>query len=330
MRGKIGQCFVYRDRQLNKFLEVLVVSRPLFCLLPQIFNRIVVWRIRRQRVHREAIGMLGKKLLRCLAGVIPCPIMDKKQVCGGLRHDRLPERLVSFRVEPALNALIEQTPGERVTGPKHLVAFALATGGDLGLVAPSGPGVAQRAPLRKAGLIFKQEQAFPTLSGAQDRGPYVPEPGLTPGCIEMVRHKARLLKRKPYVVQQRTDIMAIVEDTKLAPDQYPDEGGVPTGRLKAHDLWAGLKEFDQPFPLPWGQLRAPATTMVVDQAVHSVQQEVLAPRIEARRAEPPALAQHLHWHVVHEQVEQHGSPPYQTHIIFLIGLLKTALEAFDG
>ena len=124
--------------------------------------------------------------------------------------------------------------------------------------------------------------------------------------------------------------MAIVEDAKLTPDQDPDEDGVPTGRFKAHDLRTGLKEIDQPFPLPWGQLRAAATTMVVDEAVHPVQYEVLAPCIEARRAEPPALAQHFHRHVVHEQVEQHGGPPYQTHIIFLIGLLKTALEVFDG
>jgi len=224
MRGNICQCFVYRDRQRNTFLAGLVVRRPLFCLLPQVCNRIVVWRIRRQRVHREAISMLGKKLLRCLAGVLPCPIMDKQQVRGGLRHDRLPERLGTFRVEPALNALREQRPGEGVNGPKHLGALARATGGDLGLVAPSGPGGTQRAPRRTAGLICKQEQAFPTLSGAQDRGPYVPEPGWTTGGVEMVRHPAHLLKRKPPVVQQRTDRMAIGEDATRTPDQSPDEG----------------------------------------------------------------------------------------------------------
>ena len=83
----------------------------------------------------------------------------------GLRHDQLQERLVIFRVKSAFNALIEQAPREILNDPKDLVAFALTTGGDLRLLAAARPRVTQGAPLRKAGLIFKQDQAFATLGG---------------------------------------------------------------------------------------------------------------------------------------------------------------------
>src|SRR5438132_7911977 len=266
MCGKIRQRFLYRYRQFGKLLEVLVVRRPLFRLLPQIFNRIIVRRIRRQRVLCDPIGMHSKKLLGRLAAVIPCPIMDEKEVLGGLRHDRLQERLITFRGEPPLDALREQTPGEIVNGPKHLVAFALAAGRDLRLMAPACPGIAQRAPLGKAGLILKQDQTFTPLGGAQNRGPFVLQPGLAAGGAEMIRHKTCLLKRKPQVVQQRTHILAVVEDTKLTPDQHPEEDGVPTGRLTAYDEGTGVNQLHQALLLPGGQLRSATAAMAVDQA----------------------------------------------------------------
>ena len=166
MRGKIGQSFVDRDRQRDKFLEVLIVRRPLLRLLPQIFNRMVLWRIRRQGMCREAFGMRGKKLLGRLAGVIPCPIMDAQQGRGGLRQDHGQERLGAFRGEPALDALIEQPSGEILNGAKDLVAFAFATGFDLGLLAALGPRVTSCAPLGKTGLIFKQDQTLAALRSA--------------------------------------------------------------------------------------------------------------------------------------------------------------------
>src|SRR5438128_4871693 len=103
----------------------------------------------------DAIVMRRQKGLRRGTGVIPRPIMDQKQVCVGLGQDHLQERVVTVRVEAALEALIEQTPRKILNGPKDLVAFAFATGGHLRLVPPSGPGVAERAPLGKTGLIFK-------------------------------------------------------------------------------------------------------------------------------------------------------------------------------
>ena len=104
-----------------------------------------------------------QKLLGRLAGVIPCAIMDEKQVCGGLGEDHAQECLVAVRSEAALNALIEQAPRALSNSTKHLVAFALATGFDLGLLAAPSPRVAQRTPLGKAGLILKENQAMTPL-----------------------------------------------------------------------------------------------------------------------------------------------------------------------
>src|SRR5438132_2519523 len=117
-------------------------------------------------MFREAVAMSQKKCLRRGASVIAGAIVDQKHVCWGLLQDHLQEGLVTCRVKPVLDALIKQTPREIFNGAKDLVAFALPAGGDLGLVAPSGPGVTQRAPLGKAGLIFKQDQTFTTYGSA--------------------------------------------------------------------------------------------------------------------------------------------------------------------
>ena len=78
-------------------------------------------------------------------------------------------------------------------------------------------------------------------------------------------------------------------------------------------------------------MRAWATTTVtVDQAVHTTQQKGLLPGIETRWAEAPALAQHRNGHVVYQQVDQYGGAPHQPHIIAPIGVLKTAMQLFDG
>ena len=81
----------------------------------------------------------------------------------GLGQDHLQEPVITVRVEAALEALRKQTPRKIRNGPKDLVAFALPTGGNLRLVPPSGPSVAERAPLGKTGLVFKQDQAFAPL-----------------------------------------------------------------------------------------------------------------------------------------------------------------------
>src|SRR5262249_32458896 len=153
-------------------------------------------------------------------------------------------------------ALVKQAPREIVNRPKHLVAFPLATGFDLGLLASARPRGTQRAPLRKAGFILKQDQALPTLGSTQELWPVLLEPGVPTRGVEMIRHKAGLLERKPQVVQQRTHILTVVEHTELAPDQHSNEDRIPTGRLTAHGERTGVNQLHQAFLRAGGQLRA--------------------------------------------------------------------------
>ena len=89
----------------------------------------------------DAIVMRRQKCFGRCTGVRAGAIVDQKQVRRGLGHNHLQERVGTFRVKPTLDALKEQTPGEILNRPKHLVAFALATGRDFGLVAAAGPRV---------------------------------------------------------------------------------------------------------------------------------------------------------------------------------------------
>src|SRR3989454_3839404 len=98
-------------------------------------------------------------------------------------------------MKPALDAVREETSREIFNGAKDFVAFALATGGDLRLLATACPCVTQGAPLGKAGLIFKQEQPLAPLRRPYNRRPLLLQPGEALRCIEMIRHKPSLLKR---------------------------------------------------------------------------------------------------------------------------------------
>src|SRR5215470_2392749 len=256
--------------------------------------------------------------------------MNYKQVLGGLGHNHRQKRLVTFGVEPSLDALREQASREILNGAKHFIAFTLATRGDLWLMPPLRPRVTERAPLSKTGFIFKEDQTFAPPGRPEDRRPFVLKPGQALGRVEMVRDKTRLLKRKAQVVQQCTHIMTVIEDAKLAPDQHADEDRVPTGRLTAHDERTGLDQLHQAFLLSRSQLWGAATTVTVDQAVQATQQKGLLPGIETRRAEAPALAQHRHRHLVYQQIEQYGEAPYQPYIIALIGVLETTVKVFDS
>src|SRR5262245_44337478 len=77
-----------------------------------IFNRIVIRRIGRQGLRRNAIAMDDQKRLGRGAGVITSAIVDQKQMVRGLSQDHLSERLVTFRMKPTLNALRAETPRE--------------------------------------------------------------------------------------------------------------------------------------------------------------------------------------------------------------------------
>ena len=58
----------------------------LFHFLPQVLNRVEVWRIGRQLFNSQAIRMRREKLLHRLARVIPGPILDHDDVLLGVRE----------------------------------------------------------------------------------------------------------------------------------------------------------------------------------------------------------------------------------------------------
>jgi hypothetical protein len=105
---------------------------------------------------------------------------------------------------------------------------------------------------------------------------------------------------------------------------------VPTGRLTAHAERTGVNQLHQALWLARGQLRAPTAAMTGGQAVHATQQKGLLPGRETRRTEAPALAQHGNGHGVFQEVDHHGGTPHSPPIIAPIGVLKTAVEGFDG
>src|SRR5215471_9656050 len=145
----------------------------------------------------------------------------------------------------------------------------------------------------------------------------------------MIRHKPGLLKGKPQVVEQGTDILAVVEHPKLAPDEHPDEHRVPTSCLTAHDERPSLNQLHQAFFLPGGQFWTATTAMTVDQAVQAVEEKGPLPVVETGGTEAPALTQHRDGYLVHQHIEQHGGASHQAHIVFEVGLLQLGVQGFD-
>jgi hypothetical protein len=92
---------------------------------------------------------------------------------------------------------VEQPSRARVDETKHLVAFALATGGHCGLLASGSPVVAERAPLSKAGFIAKEPQGFALTRVLYNLWPRSPTLFQAFGFIEVIGDKTRLLRGKP-------------------------------------------------------------------------------------------------------------------------------------
>jgi len=89
-------------------------------------------------------------------------------------------------MKPPLDTLREETPRAICNGAKDFVAFALATGGNLWLLATARPRVTSGAPLRNTGLIFKQDQPLAPLGRPDNRRPLLLQPSEALGRIEMI------------------------------------------------------------------------------------------------------------------------------------------------
>src|SRR4030095_16989548 len=101
-----------------------------------------------------------EKILYGFAGMIARAILNHDDVTSRLGQHVEQKGHIALGVKPPLMPFGEKPSREIVDEAKHLVAFALATGGHFGLLACGGPSVAERAPLGKAGFIAKEQQGF--------------------------------------------------------------------------------------------------------------------------------------------------------------------------
>jgi hypothetical protein len=302
---------------------------PLFGLLPQIGDRIVIRRIRRQGLHGDPMAMGCQKRLGRCPGVIPCSFMAEKPLWPGLLPAHLHEPLGTCRVKAALDALLAQMPRDICHRPKDCGALALAAGRHLRLPAAARLRVTQGVPLGKTGFLLQQDAAVATRRRLSKRWPFLRQPGQAFGLVEMIRHQTGLWTRKVPVGQPRTDIMAIGEHATLTPDQHPHQPRCPTGRLQAHHERPGLNQLHQTLLLLGGQLRAATAALAGDQAVQARPQKGPLSVGEPGGAETPALAQPCHGHEVHQQVKQYGGTPHQTDLVLEGGLLQPVGSGFD-
>src|SRR5207237_8769078 len=102
-----------------------------------------------------ASGVRLEKVLHGLAGMIASSILNHHDVTSRLGQHVEQKGRIALGVKPPLMPFVEKPSREIVDEAKHLVAFALATGGHFGLLACGGTGVAERAALGKGGFIGK-------------------------------------------------------------------------------------------------------------------------------------------------------------------------------
>src|SRR5262249_54756700 len=146
--------------------------------------------------------------------MILCPILNENDGLSGLRQDTPEKGNVSRGVEAAFLPLIQEAPAQGINEAKDLVAFTLACGFDLGLLAAPRPRVGERAPLRERRFIAKQQQGLPFLGTAQYLWPCRGAPSLPFGVVKLIGDKRRFLIAQAPVLQQLGNIEDVVEDPK--------------------------------------------------------------------------------------------------------------------
>jgi hypothetical protein len=196
LAGKVNQCLVNSANQILKVGEVLVVRGTPLHLFPQKLDRVVVRRVGRQLKDREPILMRGKERTGRLAGVILGSILNEDQMLRRLGQRLGQKRLIPLRVEALLLTMIEKPSRDQLDQTQHLVSFALAGRLDDGRFPLECPGIAQRAPLRKADLISEQDQRLLLLSQTLNLRPGGCPPLAAGLFVQMVRHKAGFLNRE--------------------------------------------------------------------------------------------------------------------------------------
>ncbi len=166
-------------RQVTERREVPIMCVLPFDSAPQVLDRIVVRRVSRQLLDPQPLRMLGKDLSRLGRCVIACPILDQENRLLGLLQYSLDERAVALGIEAPLMTMPEQASREILDQAEDLVAFALPSRLDERLLPAHSPGVAQGAPLCKAGFVPKEQQRSRAPREGDKRWPGFPQPRFT-------------------------------------------------------------------------------------------------------------------------------------------------------
>src|SRR5215510_8928168 len=104
--------------------------------------------------------MGSEKTLHGRTGLIAGSVLNHDDMTSSLRQHVEQKSGIAFRMKAPLMGFVEKLPREIVNESKHLVAFAFAAGAHFGLFPFGRPGIAQRAPLGKAGFIAKEQERF--------------------------------------------------------------------------------------------------------------------------------------------------------------------------
>ena len=97
--GKMQQGPVHFLLQVHELGEMFQMRRLFFHFLPQVLNRVEVWRVGRQLFDGQSIGVPVEKRLHGLTGVITRPILNDYDMLRRLRQDLEQKRGITLRVD---------------------------------------------------------------------------------------------------------------------------------------------------------------------------------------------------------------------------------------
>src|ERR671938_2014450 len=104
------------------------------------------------------------------AGMIAGSIVNHDDMTPRLSQHVAEKSRIAFRVQTSLMRFVEKLSGKGIDQSKDFVALALATRGHCGLLACGRPGIAERAPLGKAGFSATEQQGLRCRAWRRIRG----------------------------------------------------------------------------------------------------------------------------------------------------------------
>jgi hypothetical protein len=209
--------------------EVLEMRTVFFHFLPALFDRMVIRRVAWPLEDLKPGGLLGAEGSGLGAGVILGPILNQDHVWRGLLHHTREKGHVGGGVKATFLPLIQEASGEVISQPEDVIALAFAGRLALGLLAASGPGVCERAPLRERGCIANPQQGLSLFRETQNLWPRRGAPGLPLACIEMLGDEGGFWIATAQVLESLGTGEDVGEDPKALVNQRLDHGRAPAG-----------------------------------------------------------------------------------------------------